>query len=60
MPNALLWDLNLGNVELRATSPLPPPTVEDVHLQPPVPGHISSQELIHSIPILSPTYSILP
>ncbi|GAW00502.1 hypothetical protein LENED_002026 [Lentinula edodes] len=32
-----LWDLDLGNVEatpylkLRVTSPLPPPTLEDVH-----------------------------
>ncbi|KAJ3873340.1 hypothetical protein F5051DRAFT_444357 [Lentinula edodes] len=38
MPTALLWDLSLGNVELLATSPLPPPTLEGVHLQPPVPG----------------------
>ncbi|KAJ3870601.1 hypothetical protein F5051DRAFT_447438 [Lentinula edodes] len=39
-----LWDLDLGNVEatpyvkLRAASPLQPPTLEDVHLQAPVPG----------------------
>ncbi|KAJ3929383.1 MAG: hypothetical protein NXY57DRAFT_963672 [Lentinula lateritia] len=39
-PTALLWDLSLGNVEatsyveLLAASPLPPPMLEDVHLQP--------------------------
>ncbi|KAJ3911099.1 hypothetical protein F5877DRAFT_86479 [Lentinula edodes] len=37
-PNALFWDLDLGNVEatpyieLRAASPLQPPTLKDVHL----------------------------
>ncbi|KAJ3914154.1 hypothetical protein F5877DRAFT_83071 [Lentinula edodes] len=51
-----LWDLDPGNVEatphieLHAASPLPPPILEDVHLEVPVPGtsppgHISSQEL---------------
>ncbi|KAJ3911025.1 hypothetical protein F5877DRAFT_86611 [Lentinula edodes] len=68
-PPPTLWDLSLGNVEatsyvkLLAASPLPPPTLEDVHLQPPVPGtspsgRIPSQELIHSRPILPTTYSI--
>ncbi|KAJ4465232.1 hypothetical protein C8J55DRAFT_566353 [Lentinula edodes] len=61
MPTAL--DLSLGNVELLATSPLPPPMLEDIHLQPPVPGtspsgRIPSQELIHSRPILHMTYLI--
>ncbi|KAJ3870832.1 hypothetical protein F5051DRAFT_447068 [Lentinula edodes] len=69
MPTALLWDLSLGNikatsyVELLVASPLPPPTLEDVHLQPPVPGtspsgRIPSQELIHPRPILHMTYSV--
>ncbi|KAJ3884867.1 hypothetical protein GG344DRAFT_83403 [Lentinula edodes] len=62
MPNALLWDLHLSNVEatpyakLRATSPLPPPILGDVHPQTPVPGtspprRISSQELTPLRPI---------
>ncbi|KAJ3870915.1 hypothetical protein F5051DRAFT_446930 [Lentinula edodes] len=69
-PNTVLWDLNLGNikattyVELCAASPLQPPTLKDVHLQAPVPGtsptgRISSQELIHSRPTSTTTYSIL-
>ncbi|KAJ4495005.1 hypothetical protein C8J55DRAFT_554614 [Lentinula edodes] len=43
-PNALLWDLNLGNVEatpyieLRAASPLLLPTLEDVPPKPQFPG----------------------
>ncbi|KAJ3898335.1 hypothetical protein F5879DRAFT_994908 [Lentinula edodes] len=50
MLTALLWDLSLGNVEatsyvkLLVASPLPPPTLEDVHLQPPVPGTSPSGE----------------
>ncbi|KAJ4493133.1 hypothetical protein C8J55DRAFT_556115 [Lentinula edodes] len=42
MPNTVLWDFGLGNVEatpyvkLRAASPLQPPTLEDVHLQAPL------------------------
>ncbi|KAJ3804133.1 hypothetical protein F5876DRAFT_83715 [Lentinula aff. lateritia] len=70
MPNALLRDLDLGNVEatsyveLRIASPLQPPTLEDVHprAQSPgtyPPGRISSQELRHSRPTSNTTYSIL-
>ncbi|KAJ3916085.1 hypothetical protein F5877DRAFT_81239 [Lentinula edodes] len=60
--NALLRDLDLSNieatphVELRIASPLPPPTLEDVHPQAQSPGtyppgHIPSQELTPSRPI---------
>ncbi|KAJ3808700.1 hypothetical protein F5876DRAFT_78473 [Lentinula aff. lateritia] len=71
MPNALLWDLNPGNVEatpyieLRAASPLQPPTLEDIHLYAPAPGtsppgHIPSQELTHSRSTSTTTYSTEP
>ncbi|KAJ3884514.1 hypothetical protein GG344DRAFT_83909 [Lentinula edodes] len=59
---AWLRDLDLGNVEatsyikLRTASPLPPPTLEDIHPQAQSPGtypprHIPSRELTHSRPI---------
>ncbi|KAH7874978.1 uncharacterized protein C8R40DRAFT_1171077 [Lentinula edodes] len=43
-PTALLWDLDLGNVEatpyvkLGTASPSPPPPLEDVCRYPPLPG----------------------
>ncbi|KAJ3911015.1 hypothetical protein F5877DRAFT_86623 [Lentinula edodes] len=57
-----LWDLNLSNVEAtphvkpRIASPLPPPTLEDVHPQAQspgtyLPGRIPSRELTTSRPI---------
>ncbi|KAJ4464559.1 hypothetical protein C8J55DRAFT_562373 [Lentinula edodes] len=70
MPNALLWDLDLGNieatsyVELRIASPLQPPTLEDVHPRAQSPGtyppeRIPTQELRPSRPISNTTYLIL-
>ncbi|KAJ4471225.1 hypothetical protein C8R41DRAFT_924600 [Lentinula lateritia] len=70
MPNALLRDLDLGNVEATSyaephiASPLQPPTLKDVHPRAQFPGtyppaHISTQELRHSRPISNTTYPIL-
>ncbi|KAJ3886480.1 hypothetical protein GG344DRAFT_81677 [Lentinula edodes] len=62
MPNALLWDLDPSNikatshVEPHIASPLPPPTLEDIHPQAQSPGtyppgRIPSRELTTSRPI---------
>ncbi|KAJ3910965.1 hypothetical protein F5877DRAFT_86697 [Lentinula edodes] len=60
-PDVLLFTSPTPYVKLRAASPLPPPTLEDVHPQTPVPGtsppgRIPSQELIRLRPIPSTTY----
>ncbi|KAJ3925710.1 MAG: hypothetical protein NXY57DRAFT_967382 [Lentinula lateritia] len=66
-----LRDLNLGNVEAtfyvepHITSPLQPPTLEDVHPRAQSPGtypprRISTQELRHSRPISNTTVKSMP
>ncbi|KAJ3911011.1 hypothetical protein F5877DRAFT_86627 [Lentinula edodes] len=58
MPNALFWDLDLGNVEatpyveLRAASPLQPPTLKHPPLSP------SSQDLPSRAYIFSGAYTL--